>query len=61
MNSILHDSNMFLTFSNLEEHDDMDSINKNMTKMVQQSAMSIAKKTRNKNAENIIAYKSSAE
>ena len=37
---------MFLTFSNLEEHDDMDSLNKNMTKMVQQSAMSIAKKNK---------------
>ena len=30
----------------LEEHDDMDSINKNMTEMIQQSAMSIAKQTK---------------
>ena len=30
-------------FTALEEHDDMDSLNKNMTEMIQQSAMSIAK------------------
>ena len=29
-------------FTALEEHDDMDSLNKNMTEMIQQSAMSIA-------------------
>ena len=28
-------------FTALEEHDDMDSLNKNMTEMIQQSAMSI--------------------
>ena len=32
--------------SELEEHDDMDSLNKNMTEMIQQSAMSIAKQTK---------------
>ena len=30
-------------FTALEEHDDMDSLNKNKTEMIQQSAMSIAK------------------
>ena len=30
-------------FTALEEHDDMDSLNKNMTEMIQQSALSIAK------------------
>ena len=30
----------------LEEHDDMDSLNKNMTEMIQQSAMSIATQTK---------------
>ena len=29
----------------LEERDDIDSLNKNMTEMIQQSAMSIAKQT----------------
>ena len=33
-------------FTALEEHDDMDSVNKNMTEMIQQSAMSIAKQTK---------------
>ena len=33
-------------FTALEEHDDMDSLNKNMTEMMQQSAMSIAKQTK---------------
>ena len=33
-------------FTALEEHDDMDSLNKNMTEMIQQSALSIAKKPR---------------
>ena len=33
-------------FPALEEHDDMDSLNKNMSEMVQQSAMSIAKPTK---------------
>ena len=33
-------------FTALEEHDDMDSLNKNMTEMIQQSAMSIAKQTK---------------
>ena len=33
-------------FTALEEHDDMDSLNKNMTEMIQQSAMGIAKQTK---------------
>ena len=33
-------------FTTLEEHDDMDSLNKNMTEMIQQSAMCIAKQTK---------------
>ena len=33
-------------FTALEEHDDMDSLNKNMTEMIQQSAMSIAKQSK---------------
>ena len=33
-------------FTSLEEHDDMDSPNKNMPEMIQQSAMSIAKQTK---------------
>ena len=33
-------------FTALEEHDDMDSLNKNMTEMIQQRAMSIAKQTK---------------
>ena len=33
-------------FTALEEHDDMDSLNKNMTEMIQQSAMSLAKQTK---------------
>ena len=33
-------------FKALEEHDDMDSLNKGMTAMIQQSAMSIAKQTK---------------
>ena len=32
-------------FTALEEHEDMDSLNKNMTEMIQQSALSIAKQT----------------
>ena len=32
-------------FTALEEQDDMDSLNKNMTEMIQQSAMSIATQT----------------
>ena len=49
-------------FTTLEEPDDMDSLNKNMTEMIQQSAMRIAKQTKKqKNPENIIAYKSSDE
>ena len=34
------------SFTALEEHDDMDSLNKNMTEIIQQSAMSIAKQTK---------------
>ena len=37
----------------LEEHDDMDSLNKNMTEMIQQSAMSIAKQTKKQKRPNI--------
>ena len=33
-------------FTALEEHDDMDSLNDIMTKMIQQSAMNIAKQTK---------------
>ena len=33
-------------FTALEEYDDMDSLNKNMTEMIQQSALSIAKQTK---------------
>ena len=33
-------------FTALEECDDIDSLNKNMTEMIQQSAMSIAKHTK---------------
>ena len=33
-------------FTALEEHDDMDSLNKDMTEMIQQSALSIAKQTK---------------
>ncbi len=47
-------------FTVLEEHDDMNSLNKNMTEMIQQSALCIAKQTKKqKKAENIIACKSS--
>ena len=50
-------------FTALEERDDIDSTNKNMTEMIQQSAMSIAKQTNKETekSENIIAYKSSDE
>ena len=33
-------------FTALEEHDEMDSLNKNLTEMIQQSAISIAKQTK---------------
>ena len=33
-------------FTALEERDDIDSLNKNMTEIIQQSAMSIAKQTK---------------
>ena len=36
-------------FTALEEHDDVDSLNKNMTEMIQQSALSIAKQTKKHN------------
>ena len=35
-------------FTALEERDDIDSLNKNMTEMIQRSAMYIAKQTRNR-------------
>ena len=40
-------------FTALEEHDDMDSLNMNMTEMIQQSAMSIAKQTKKQKKSNI--------
>ena len=33
-------------FTSIEERDDIDSLNKSMTEMIQQSAMSIAKQTK---------------
>ena len=46
----------------LEEHVDIGILNKNMTEMIQQSAMSIAKQTKKqKKPKNSIAYKSSDE
>ena len=47
-------------FTALEERDDIDSLYKNMTEMIQQSAMSRANQETEK-AENIIAYMSSDE
>ena len=45
-------------FTALEEHDDIYSLNKNMTEMIQQSAMSIAKQTKKtEKAENGIALR----
>ena len=41
------------SFTTLEEYDDMDSLNKNMTEMIQQSAMSIAKQTKKQKKPNI--------
>ena len=40
-------------FTALEEHDDMDSLNKDMTEMIQQCAMSIAKQTKKQKKPNI--------
>ena len=40
-------------FTALEEHDDMDSLNKNMTEMIQQSALSIAKQTKKQKKQKI--------
>ena len=34
------------SFTALEEHDEMDSLNKNITEMIQESALSIAKQTK---------------
>ena len=48
-------------FTALEEHNDMDSLNKNMTEMIQQSAMSIAKQNNTKKTAKFISYKSSDE
>ena len=42
-------------FTALEEHDDMDSLNENMTEMTQQSAMSIAKQTKKQKKPNILS------
>ena len=40
-------------FTALEEHDDMDSLNKNIAEMIQQSALSIAKQTKKQKNPNI--------
>ena len=40
-------------FTALEEQDDMDSLNKNMTEMIQQSAMSIATQTKKQKKPNV--------
>ena len=49
-------------FTAQEEHDNMNSLNKNMTEMIQQNAMSIEKQTKTtEKAEYIIAYKNSNE
>ena len=49
-------------FTALEEHDDMDSLNKNMTEMIQQSAIEHSKTNQEtEKPKNIIAYKSSDE
>ena len=40
-------------FTALEEHDDMDSLNKNMTEMIRQNAMSTAKQTKKQKKPNI--------
>ena len=40
-------------FTAQEEHDDMDSLNKNMIEMIQQSALSIAKQTKKQKNPNI--------
>ena len=42
-------------FTALEEHDDMDSLNKNMTEMIQQCAMSIAKQTKKQKKPKIVS------
>ena len=47
------------TFTAVEERDDIDSLNKNMTEMIQQSVISIAKQTeKQKNPKLSIAYNS---
>ena len=43
-------------FTALEEHDDMDSLNKNLTEMIQQSALSIAKQTKKQKNSKISSY-----
>ena len=48
-------------FTALEEHDDMDSLNKNMTEMIHQSAMSLAKQTKKLKKTKISSNKSSDE
>ena len=40
-------------FTALEEHNDMDSLNKNISEMIQQSAMSIAKQTKTQKKPNM--------
>ena len=44
-------------FTALEEHDDMGSLNKNMTEMIQQNAEHSKTNKETEKAENIIAYK----
>ena len=39
-------------FTALEERDNIDSLNNNMTEMIQESAMSIAKQTKKQNTRN---------
>ena len=49
-------------FTALEEHDDMDSLNKNMTEMIQQSDYGHSKTNQEtERAENIIDYKNTNE
>ena len=48
-------------FTAIEERDDIDSLNKSMTEMIQQSAMSIAKQKNPRKSRKYHAYKSSNE
>ena len=44
-------------FTALEKHDDMDSLNKNMTEIIKQSAMSIAKQTKRQKKQTCLPQK----